>query len=128
VRLVGRLAALGAWAEALTRRAFAARPEAIEARAEAAERFDAELAGLIGADDAALSLAVQELRDRVVDYLSRAILDLAPVVTVEANLRLPSLWWAWRLYQDPLRAAELVGRNRIAHPSFFPERFEALAR
>ena len=40
---------------------------------------------------------------------------------------MPSLYWAWRLYGDPLRAADLVARNAVRHPSFMPETFVALA-
>ena len=40
---------------------------------------------------------------------------------------LPALVLAWKLYQDPSRAAELVARNDIPHPSFMPLRFNALA-
>jgi prophage DNA circulation protein len=63
-----------------------------------------------------------------VDFLSRAILDLAPVISVSANLVMPSLFWAWRLYADPARSTQLVTRNKVIHPSFLPAEFEALAR
>ena len=41
---------------------------------------------------------------------------------------MPSLFVAWRLYQDPARVRELVDRNKVPHPSFMPNRFEALSR
>lgn len=125
---VARLAALTAWAEALLRRTYASRQDGVTARAEAATRFDAELRTAPGADYAALYVAIQTLRGRVVEYLTRLIADLAPVVTVSAARRMPSLWWAYRLYADPQRAGELVGRNGVRHPGFMPEEFQALAR
>lgn len=128
VAQVARLAAMAAYAEVLTRVTFASRPDGITARADAMERFDAELAQADGAAKADLYVALLDLRGTLVDYLSKSITDLAPVVTVEAPLSMPSLWWAWRLYGDPLRADELVARNRVKHPSFMRTVFEALAR
>ena len=126
-RLV-RLAALTAWAEALLRRPYASRPDGVTARAEAAERFERELETATGAEYAPLFVAISDLRGRVVDYLSRLINDLAPVIGIEAARRMPSLYWAWRLYADPHRAGELVARNAVSHPSFMPLEFSALAR
>lgn len=125
---VVRIAALSAIAEASVRVAYRARPDAITARANIAELFEAEIELCSGAVLAPVAVALQEVRNAAIEYLSREIIDLAPVVTVTANLPLPSLYWAWRLYQDPERAGELIDRNRVSHPSFFPNSFEALAR
>lgn len=123
-----RLAALAGFAEALIRRTYRSRPEGVSARAEAAARFEAELNAATGAEFADLFVAAQDLRSRVVEFLSRLIADLAPVVTVEAARILPSLWWSWRLYAAADRAGELVDRNQVRHPSFMPRTFQALAR
>jgi len=122
-----RLAALVAYAEAIARLELADRPAAITLRADVADYFEAELNG-ISAGDIDLAHSVGDLRDKVIDYLSRTIIDLAPVVQIEANLRMPSLFWAWRMYGDPARSTELAARNRVPHPSFMPTAFEALAR
>lgn len=126
-RLV-RLAGLVAWCEAVVRRPYASRPEGVSARAEIAERFERELNDAGGAENVALFVAISDLRGAAVEYLSRVVNDLAPVITIEAARSLPSLWWAWRLYADPARAGELVGRNGVAHPSYMPATFQALAR
>jgi prophage DNA circulation protein len=110
------------------RRTYTSRQEGVTARAMAAERFEVELDDTTGAANAALFVAIQNLRGRVVDYLSRLITDLAPVVTVEASRQMPSLFWAWRLYADPTRSDEPVARNQVRHPSFMPTVFQALAR
>lgn len=123
-----RLAALRAYCEALTRRAFPSRREAISARANAVEYFQAELDRTFGAEDAELAQALETLRGTLLDYLTRAVIDLAPVVVVEASRKLPALAWAWALYQDPTRATELVSRNNAIMPTFMPLSFEALAR
>ena len=128
VARVARLAAIGAYAEAMTRRTFGSRGEGITARADAAERFDAELELSAGAENADVFIALQGIRGALVEYLSRVITDLAPVVSIEVPLSMPSLWWAWRLYADPSRAAEIVARNDVPHASFIPTEFEALAR
>jgi prophage DNA circulation protein len=122
-----RLAALIGYSEAIARVALTDRPSAISLRANVAEHFEAELL-VVNARDLDLAHAIMSLRDKVIDYLSRAVLDLAPVVTVESNLTMPSLFFAWRLYQDPNRSTEIVARNRVIHPSFMPQSFEALAR
>jgi hypothetical protein len=110
-------------AEAALRRTFSDRPSGVTARADVSSR----LSVLAASFDPAIAAAARDLRDRTVEYLSRLITDLAPVVTVSAGRSLPSLWWAWRLYQDPARAVELAARNRVPHPSFMPRTFEALA-
>jgi prophage DNA circulation protein len=125
---LARLAAIAAYAEGIVRAKIADRPTGITLRANVAEHFDDELEALWAADND-LFLALQAARGAVIEYLSRVILDLAPVVTVEANLSMPSLFWAYRLYEDPTRSTELVARNpAVQHPSFMPDTFEALAR
>jgi prophage DNA circulation protein len=124
---LGRLAALAAWAKAVLARSYTDRPAAVTARAEAAERFERELNHCPGARFAALYLAIEALQASVVSYLTQLMADLAPVVEVEAPIMLPSLVAAWSLYQDPVRAVDLVLRNRVKHPSFMPREFEALA-
>lgn len=122
-----RLGALSAYCEGIARVVLVDRPAGITLRANVAEYFEAEVEDL-PASEIDLIHAISVMRDAVIDYLSRAILDLAPVVMVEANLSMPSLFWAWRLYQDPSRSSEIVARNRVQHPSLMPPSFEALAR
>lgn len=127
VYLAIRVAAVTAYAEAVAKAPLADRQAAITLRANVAEHFEAILEGLSAADFAFFQ-AIVSLRGAVIDYLSRAILDRAPIIKVGANLHLPSLWWAHRLYQNPLRATEIAARNRVIHPSFMPIEFEALSR
>jgi prophage DNA circulation protein len=121
-----RLTACTVYAEAVARMTFTDRQSAITVRANVAEYF-AQQTDYLSSDFIDLVHQIELLRDSVITYLSRTIIDLAPVVTVEANLSMPSLYWAWRLYADPNRSTELVQRNLIPHPSFFPTTFEALA-
>lgn len=122
-----RAALIAGYAQALIGVAYSARPDAITARADCVERFERELYLCQGALDAAYARGLARLRDACVAYLSQAIINLKPVMTVTANISLPSLWWAWRLYSDPTRASDLIARNRVPHASFMPTRFEALA-
>lgn len=121
-----RLSALTAWAEALLRREYKSRVDGVHARGELVARFERELNDTRGAVDAELYLAIDDLRARIIEYLSRMIADLAPVMTVESGVRLPSLAWAWRLYADPNRGGELVARNHVSHPGMMPLVFQAL--
>lgn len=127
-RRVFRLAALGAYTEAAIRAPYVSRDEGVTARADLVELYEAEMDSLTGAARAPAFVALTEARNAAVAMLSATIANLAPVVTVSASLSLPGLFWAWRLYQDPNRASELAGRNKVQHPSFFPTSFEALAR
>lgn len=124
---LSRVAALAAYCEAVARVTLTDRPMAITLRANVAQYIEAELEDLSAAD-IDLYRELSAMRDAVINYLSLTILDLAPVLTVGANLRMPSLFWAWRLYKDPNRSTQLVERNRVQFPSMMPTDFEALAK
>jgi prophage DNA circulation protein len=127
VRLAARLAALMVSAESVARDdSISDRPAGITLRADIVELFDAQCFAL-DMRNGNLIACVQNLRGAAVDYLSQKITTLAPVITVTSNLELPSLVWAWRLYGDPSRAAELVARNSVSHPGFMPVEIEARA-
>ena len=123
-----RLVALAAYADSIASRPYSSRGEGVVARLEVTARMNAELELTVGAEDAELFVAIQALFGAVIDFLSALITDLAPLVRVELGRSMPSLWVAWRLYADPLRATELVERNGVPAPSFMPRVFEALAR
>lgn len=122
-----RIAALTAYCEAVARVKVGDRRAAITLRANVSSYFEEQL-GALSSDEYEIYNALIKLRDATVNYLSRAIIDLAPVVRVAASYQMPSLFWAWRLYKDPTRSSELVDRNRVAHPSFMPAEFEALGK
>jgi hypothetical protein len=128
VALAVRAEAIGQYAAAVVSRRYPDRRAAIQARADVGERFNAELERLAGWQSHALYVTIDEIRGRTAEHLTRAIADLAPVLTVGSELSMPSLWWAHRLYGDAARAGELATRNRVKHPSFMPTEFEALAR
>lgn len=124
---LARMSSLTAYCEAVARISLTDRPMAITLRANVTQYIEAELEDLSAAD-ADLYRELTAIRDAVIGYLSLSILDLAPIVIVGANQRMPSLFWGWRLYKDPSRSLQLVERNRVAHPSFMPTEFEALAK
>lgn len=127
VARVSRYVLMCPYVQAMVDQTFADRPTAITARADLVQRIEREIAICTGAVNAPAGRALTLLRDRGVDYLSLAIINAVPIVTVSANRYLPSLWWAWRLYKDPTRAPDLISRNTVLHPSFMPFQFEALA-
>ncbi len=118
-----RALALG---EALARQDYRDRAQAVETRTIAMAIFDDALArcGRAGLD---LARSLAAMKGLVADLIFRRAADLAPLITVSVPARLPSLWWAWRLYGDPERADDLARRAGAGHPSFMPEQFEALA-
>lgn len=115
-----------ALAEALPNASFADRPEAVETRALAAAVFDDAIARIGRGGLEAVGL-MREVRGRSCDLIGRRAAEIAPLINVSAQRRLPALWWAWRLYADPSRSADLVTRTRSPHPARLPQGFEALA-
>jgi prophage DNA circulation protein len=74
---------------------------------------------------------IQQLRNLqglTIEFLSKLIADLSPVMQIEAMSRMPSTYWAYRLYGDANRDEELWLRNEIKHPMWMPVEFEALVR
>jgi len=124
--LVIQIAAAAAYSEGIARAEIADRPQAITLRADTVEYFDLILNAL-SSENMEIHSAVMALRGSVVEYLSRTILDRAPVITVGSNLSMPSLFWAHRLYQDPTRSTDLTDRNSVPYPALMPLDFEALA-
>lgn len=127
VARLARLTYLAPYAEALVSVVYGSRQDAITARADCVERFEREQELCVGAIDLAACDAMTKMRDACVAYLSQAIIATEPVITVQTNQSMPSLWCAWRLYQDPLRADDLIARNDVPTPHFMPTNFEALA-
>ncbi len=122
---VTRLAAISATVVAMTERDYPDRRSAIQARADIVELIEGEIEDLDGGDRHEVFVALSELRRAGVDYLSRAIIDLAPVNIVESDAILPSLYWANALYGAADRAGELARLNGVFHPGFMPTRIEA---
>lgn len=118
-----RALALG---EALASRSYRDRAEAITARAQATAVFDDALAR-IGRPGLDLARELSAMKGVIAELTARLEGDLAPLITVSAGRRLPSLVWAHSLYDDPGRAEDLAHRARAFHPGFMPQRFEALS-
>jgi prophage DNA circulation protein len=129
VARVSRMVLIAPYAEALIAVPYASRQDGVTARADCVERFEREIEASTGADAGGddLSVVLADSRNSVVEFLSRVITNTAPIVTVTAKRSLPALVWAWKLYQDPSRAADLVARNGVPHPSFMPLQFDAVA-
>lgn len=118
-----RALALG---EAMARRSYSDRPEAIEARAVMTAVFDDAIAR-IGADGIDLARELASMQGFLAELVRRQETDIAPLIEVALPAPLPSLVWAWRLYGDPSRADELARRSGASNPATLPERFTALS-
>lgn len=114
-------------AVAVTERTYSDRPSAQAAagRLSALAEDSLERVAEYGGED--IWRAAADAVRQALDYLGRGVLDLKPVVLVEAMRSFPSTVLAWRLYGDPERAEELVSRNGCSTPLFMPTSFEALA-
>jgi prophage DNA circulation protein len=118
-----RALALG---EAMARREYADRPEAIEARAVMSAVFDDALAR-IGPEGIDLARELGTMQGMLSELVRRQETDIAPLIEVALPAPLPSLVWAYRLYGDPSRADEVARRAGVPNPAFLPERFTALS-
>lgn len=121
-----RMTYLSAYVQALVTQDWPVRSDAITARADCVNRFDRELNLTGGGGEIDIAAAMIKLRDAAINYLTNAIINAQPILDIQAPA-LPVLWWAWRLYQDPMRAAELIAMNDVPTPEFMPEQFEAFA-
>lgn len=122
-----RVLALAQWAAAVADTNLTDRRQAIGLRAAVSERFDDELAFLAGPAASGVFVALSDVRSQAVQYLTRALADLKPVIVAESGVPLPSLAWSHHLYGTADRAGELVKRNRAIHASFMPLAIEAVA-
>lgn len=121
--------ALAQFAKATVLREYKDVREARQARADAAEFFEHALVGLVSVwRQFAVWKDLADLRGLVSDFLRVAITDMAPIRAVTAARRMPSLWWANRLYGDARRGDELATRNGVKSSLFMPVEFEALGR
>jgi len=122
-------AALAQYAKATVLREYKDVREGRQARADSAEFFENALSGLLSTwHNFAVWKDLADMRGLVDDFLRATITGMAPIIAVEGSRRMPSLWWANRLYGDALRSTELAERNGVKHSMFMPPAFEALAR
>lgn len=105
---------------------FRDRDDAVAIRTDIAATASAAQARIDG-HGLALARDLVGLAGAAAAHISRAAADLAPLLTVSAPARLPSLWWSYRLYGTALRADEIIARARAANPALMPQQFDALA-
>lgn len=122
---VVRAGVLAGIAERVAQTRYTERRDAIQARADVAELIDVEVSRLDAGRDHAVARALADISGRTAEYLSRQVADLAPIIIVDAERRMPALWWAQRMYGTADRAGELVTRNGVKHAGFMPLSFEA---
>jgi prophage DNA circulation protein len=112
-------------AQAISAKTFRTRQEAIQARANVVELFNMQI------EEFSEDLIVNKMlaaRDYAVQAITQRMASIIPILTINAPLVKPSLYWASRLYGDAYRAEELSDRNDVSSPAFMPVKFEALAR
>lgn len=125
---VVRMSAAAAYVAAIVARDYNDPRIARQARADSAEILGSMLEDFAGWEAYEAVKEIYALRGMVAEHLTNLIATLAPVLVVSAPRRMPSLWWANRLYGDASRADEIAKRNSVKHASFMPVEFEALAR
>jgi hypothetical protein len=118
----------GAYCACLIKGNYPAQPDAAAARdivKAMVNRIGERLGNALGFK---VAEAFEVMTGQTAVELSRIAASRAPLVRVETGISLPSTLLAWELYQDPDRAGELVGRNRVSTPQLMPIAIEALSR
>jgi hypothetical protein len=121
-----RMVYLSAYVQALVSKPWPLISDAITARAEAVTRFERELNLTGGGGEINIATAMIKLRNSVVNFLSTAIINAQPILEIQAP-SMPAIWWAWRLYQNPAMAPNLIALNQVPTVEFMPVQFEAMA-
>lgn len=98
------------------RASFPTLEDALEAR----DAVTAKLDELSATADTQAHFALEALRQVFIDAVPPAERDLPRLRTITLPRNRPALVLAWELYDDAERDAELVDRNRIAHPLRLP--------
>jgi prophage DNA circulation protein len=100
--------------------------DAVAVRGQVLAAIDGEItvAGDQGDDD--VYTALRALRANVVGDLNTRGASLPTLVTVRTAATVPALALAQRLYRDPSRTDEIVGRAGPVHPAFMPLTFKTL--
>ena len=124
---LGRAVYLAPYVEGLVTQSYLTRADAITAKADCVGRFERELELCGLGDDIDFAASLLAMRDAAVGYLAQVVINSKPVLMVTTGVEIPALLAAWRIYQDPTRATELIARNDVKTAEFMPTTFEALA-
>lgn len=124
---LARAVYLAPYIEALVAQTYLTRADAITAKADCVYRFERELDLCELGDDIAFAAGLFAMRDAAVNYLAQVIVNAKPVLEVVTPVYIPALLAAWRIYEDPARAVELIARNEVRVAEFMPTTFEAIA-
>lgn len=89
--------------------------------------FDAAIDYASENNDQDAYMALITLEGTVINFLSLTARPLPQMVSYTFAQRMPALWMAQRLYQDPTRTLELVQENKTVHPLFMQRNIRALS-
>jgi prophage DNA circulation protein len=96
---------------------YASRDDALAIRTTLLDALDVQMES---ASDDAVYQALSDLRTAVAEDLRERGTRLPQLRTVTPGATLPALVLAYQIYGDAERDAEIVSRNKIAHPGFVP--------
>lgn len=118
VQTLVRRAALIEAAKSAATATYASREEAIAIRDNLVAKLEAEAEAESTPDP--VYFALTDLRVAVVNDIQTRASDLAHLVQYTPRATVPAIVLAYQLYEDPARADEIAGRNKIRHPGFIP--------
>ena len=126
-RLIRRLSTV-TYARALVNQNYQFKEEVRQVRNIAGNLIEDRLHEISDINEDNIYVAFANIRTKLSEDFSDRAEGLGELLEVEVPRSMPSLVNSWRLYKDPLRAEELVERNRVEHPSWMPHRYAALSR
>jgi len=91
------------------------------------DAFDAAKAMGIDEVDALVYRTLNDNSGALMNHLGYTELQLPRYVSYRSGMPMPSLYLAYRIYQDPTRATEIEQENDVIHPAFCPVNLRVLS-
>lgn len=114
-------------AQLVSAQTFTSRDDVDAAIALYGDAFDAAIDYASINNDQDAYMALIALEGALINNLATTARPLPQMVSYTFAKRMPALWMAQRLYQDPTRALQLVQENKVVHPLFCPRSIRALS-
>lgn len=127
VEIVTAAILIGGYAVLLLDNAYPSREDAVKARSILSTLVDVHAETIGDSLGFEVLEAFLTLTGSASEELSRIATNQIPLIRVETGIEMPSTLLAYRLYEDPDRAVELIERNKVATPAYMPVSFEALS-
>jgi hypothetical protein len=111
----------------ITQASFASRDDVAVLMARMKTAFDVAREQAADRLDSATYQTLTYLAGSLTNHLNATALTLPRIVTFSYQASLPTLYLAFRIYQDTTRSDELIAENKMVHPLFAPRDLKGLS-